>query len=187
MLAQNTSQSLTKYYQLRLNVARRYWNRNKNQKALEILTEILTQILKNPEPLAIKQKALYLRGLIYIQEQKPHLGLKDLDEAIQSLRPHKNQHKLLKKILWQKAWLMRHQKQYQQALNSFNLLHKINKNPYTEYRLLFWKGKTLQDMGKKATARQVFSILIRKDHFGYYGLLARKILNKKPEFKKTNS
>ena len=180
LLKENTEQSLTKYYTLRLELARQKWNLNENQRAIQLVTDIL----KDPKSQPIIAEALYLRGLIYAQEKQPELSLKDWNQAIQQISKKRNKSELLKKILWEKAWLLRSQKNYQEALNSFKLMEKINKNPYTRYKILFWKGKTLQAMGQKTLAKRSFETLIMKDHFGYYGLLARKMLNKKPEFQK---
>lgn len=181
LLSENTEKSLKKYYKQRLELARQEWNLNENQKAIQSVTEIL----KDPKSESIREEALYLRGLIYTQEKQIDLSLKDWDQALQRLSKRRNKPELLEKILWKRAWLFRKQKDYKKSLKSLDFLGRVNKNPYTAYKVLFWRGKTLQDMGQKNLAKQVFKKLIRKDHFGYYALLARKTLNKKPVFQKT--
>ena len=180
LLNENTEQSLTMYYSGRLALARQEWNRDKNKKAIRILTDVLSE----PQSVFVREKALYLRGLIYVQEGENSLSLKDWDQAIETLAGEKKKPGLLAKILWKKSWLLRRQKEYKKSLRSLNFLEKINKNPYTEYKVLFWKGKTLKDLGRSFLAKRTFKQLIKKDYFGYYGLLARRILNRKPVFEK---
>ena len=176
LLTENTAQSLSLYYKKQLEAARQKWNLNENQKAIELIT----QLLKKPESAFIKESALYLRGLIYLQENQAELSLKDWEEALKILNKKKKyKTELMSKILWKKAWLFRQKKQYKEALQSFKALKKINKNIYTDFKLLFWKGRTHLDLKQKRLAINSFQELIKKDHFGYYGLLARKILDTK--------
>ena len=182
LLKENTKQSLIMHYNLKLNMARQQWNLNENEKAIQLATDILQK--ENSEP--IHPETLYLRGLVYNQEKKTDMSLTDWSNAINILRKNKkkNNSSVLKKILWKRAWLFRNQKKYKQALRDLVELEKINQNPYTHYKVLFWKGKTLQNLSRKTLAKKSFKKLIKKDHFGYYGLLAHKMLGKKPAFQK---
>ena len=180
LLKENTALSLEMYYKKKLEVARQKWNQDQNQEAISMITKAL----ENPKSKIIQEKALYLRGLIYIQEEQPELGLKDFDKVVKNLYKKKEQRDLLEKVLWKRALIFRNQKNYKQALYNFKILGKISKNPYTQYKSLFWKAKSLWDMGQKSLAKKFLRQLIKKDHFGYYGLLARKLLDKKPAFQK---
>ncbi|MDE0092607.1 MAG: lytic transglycosylase domain-containing protein, partial [Oligoflexia bacterium] len=177
LLEENTKQSLSLYYRKQLELARQKWNLDKNQQAIELITHLL----KEPKSEFIREEALYLRGLIYIQENQTERSLKDWEEAIEILNEKKYKTNLLSKILWKKAWLFRQNKQYKKALQSFKALKKINKNIYTDFKVLFWMGKTYLELNQRRLARNSFYELIKKDHFGYYGLLARRILNTKLE------
>ena len=179
LLEENTEQSLIQHYGRHLELARQQWNRNNKEKAIQLVTELL----QDPKSEPVREEALYLRGLIYTQENKLELSLRDWDEAIKLLSKTNKKSALLEKILWKKAWLLRNQKNYRKAFVNLKFLEKITKNPYTQYRVLFWKGKTLQDLGQKIRAKRVFRQLIKKDLFGFYGLMAHKMLNKKPLFK----
>ena len=178
LLKKNTKQSLMKYYKRRLELARKEWNLNKNQKAIQLITKIL----REPKSQFIANEALYLRGLIYSQEKQWELSLRDWNQAIQSLTRQKHQGELLGKILWKKSWLLGNQKKYKKAIKSLTLLEKTTQNPYTKFKLLFWKGKNLQNLNRVFLAKRSFHKLIKKDPFGYYGLLARKTLNEKISF-----
>ena len=180
LLKENTEQSLKMYYKRKLELARQEWNQNQNQKAIQMITELLQESKSK----VIKEKALYLRGLIYIQEKKPELSLKDFDMAVKSLLKKRGQRALLEKVLWKRALLFRNQKNYKQALYNFKILKRVSQNPYVQYKALFWKAKSLWDMGQKSLAKKFLRQLIKKDYFGYYGLLARKLLGKKPAFQR---
>ena len=141
LLKENTEQSLREHYDRHLELARQQWNRDENQKAIQLVTDLLQDQRSTP----VQEEALYLRGLIYTQEKQFELSLKDWNKAIKLLSKKKNKSSLLEKILWKKAWLLKSQKDYRKAFNNLRFLEKITKNPYTQYRVLFWQGKILQD------------------------------------------
>ena len=180
LLRENSKQSLMLYYRKQLELARQKWNLDENQKAIELIS----LLLKKPGSEVVKEDALYLRGLIYLQENRSELSLKDWGEALKILSKKKYKTNLTSKIFWKKAWLFRQNKQYKKAIQNFKEMQKINKNIYTGFKVLFWKGRTYLDLNQRRLAKDSFSKLIEKDHFGYYGLLARKLLNKKPKIKK---
>ena len=179
LLSENTEQSLKKRYQRKLKAAHREWNADKNQKAIQTITEIL----EDEKSIPIRPEALRLRGLIYAQENQTELSLKDWDQALEILSKKPKPSPLREKLLWKKSWFFISQGENKQALHSLRQLEKGSiDQPYTHYRSLFWKGKTLQELGRGIRAKDSWRDLIKKDYFGYYGLLARKLLNKKPEF-----
>lgn len=176
LLTTNTPESLKSYYQNQLELARKEWNIDQNKKAIERLDSLLTKQL----PFMVDE-ALHLRGAIYLQEDQQDLALKDWDTAINSLYKKKNNADLLTEILWKKAWLLRQQQKYRQAIKTFLLLKKVNTNFYMDYKILFWMAQTYQKQGRKRLAIKTYKKLAEKDSFGYYGLLAHHILNKKPK------
>ena len=178
LLKENTEQSLKMYYNRRLDLAKQQWNLDNNKRAIQLITAIL----KNKKSKSIWSESFYLRGLIYAQEKQNDLSFKDLDQAMKFIQ--KDDERLLEKILWKKAWALRIEKKYKKALDSFKLLERITKSPYTKYKILFWKGRTLQSLDENFLALRVFQQLIAKNPYGYYGLVARKIIGKKPKFKK---
>ncbi len=179
LIKEGTEQSLKQYQESRLNLARQEWNRDKNQKAIQIINDLLKADVP-PSP-----SALFLRGLIQEQEGEWELCLKDWDKALSLLSRKRSSSELLDKILWKKAWLFRRQKDYKKSLVNLSLLKKKTENPYTKYKALFWEGKTLQDLGLSSRAKRSFRSLIKEDFFGFYGLLARRALNERLVFQET--
>ncbi len=177
---EGTEQSLVRLYKLKLDLARERWNLNENEKAIQLVSDILNQ----PHADLIQADALYLRGLIYNQENKAHLSLKDWSEAIKKLRKKKSRSALLEKILWKRAWLLKKREKSRQAFYDLKKLEKISQSLYTQHKALFWQAKILQNTGQSALAKRSFKRVIKKDPFGYYGLLAHKILGQEPEFQK---
>ena len=182
LLSYATKDSLTAYAESQLELARKQWNANKNLLAIQSLS----QLLKTQHAEFIKEKALFLRGSIYLQENQIDLSLKDWETAIQLLQKQKHQKNLLAKLLWKKALLFRKQKKYKDSYKSLVLLKKLSANNHNHNKALFWMAKTMEDLGRNFLAKRHYKELIEKDHFGYYGLLARKNLNKKWEIKKVS-
>ena len=149
---ENMEQSLKKYYKHYLEMAREEWNRDENTTALKLITDLL----QDEKSKSVQEDALYLRGMIYVQQGEFENSLKDWDEAVKKINKTKNKPYLLEKILWKKAWLLRDQKRYREAFNQLKFLENITKNPYTLYRTMFWKGKTLHDLGQRTRAKRGF-------------------------------
>ena len=168
LLSENTEESLTRYYNSRLKLARSHWNRSKNSQALEVLNSIL----EDPKSSVVRERVYWMRGLIRAEEGRLSGSLKDLDEAVLLLEGKKNQ-ALLEKVLWKKAWLLRIQKRHKPSLAALARLEKETKNPYMRRKALFWKGETYRDLRHKFRAKRIFRKLKDEDLFGYYGLMAR--------------
>ena len=180
LLNTGTKKSLTAYAESRLELARQQWNADNNSSAIQSIS----QFLKEEHSKFIKEKALFLRGSIYFQENQKDLSLKDWNTAIQLLQKQKNQKNLLAKILWQKALLLRERKNYKESYKNLALLKELSVSDHSHNKALFWMAKTLEDLGRNLPARRHYNKLIEKDSFGYYGLLARKKMNKKWEIEK---
>ena len=169
LLRMNTEESLKNYYNNQLNLAKSYWNLDENLKAISVIDEIL----KDSKADVIKEQAYWIRGLISEQEKDFENSLQDWDHAIHILEKGKKNQSLLEQILWKKAWLLRTQGKYRNAFAILQKLEKMTENPYTKYKVLFWKGQTQKNLRRYFPARQTFNRLIQMDLFGYYGLMAR--------------
>lgn len=165
----NSKKSLYYYYQNELNIAQKYWNYNRNKEAIAIIDKIL----KDPASSVVSSRAYWLRGLIYEEERTFNSSLKDWGKAIRSLQKNKKNPDLLEKILWKKAWLLRKQKKYTQSLNALHQLKIVTKNPYTKNKIIFWIGETHRELNYKFLAKKSYMQLVKKDIFGYYGLISR--------------
>ena len=181
LLKENTQQSLRQYYKIQLQRARQKWNRDKNEEAVSLLSSLLGET-QEPE---ISAQALYLRGLIYEQELKAPQALDDWDQALKHFKKMKGKKglsPLKEKILWKKAWALKAEGNYRSALIHLGFLIKTCQNPYTRYKALFWRGKILFDIGQRTLAKRALLKAAEQDYFGYYGLMARRIMKQKPVF-----
>ena len=175
LLKENSPKSLESYYKKKIQIARQKWNIDKNQEAISLLTELL----EDKKSRSVQNKALLLRGSIYLQENQEDLSLKDWNQVIENLFNKKSKRSILAKALWNKAWIYRKRKKYKKALESFILLTGLENNPYTYYRALFWTGQTYEDLDSCFSSRRFFRKVAEKDPYGYYGLLANQKLGQK--------
>lgn len=177
LLKEDSTQSLKTYYNKKIYLAKIDWNLGNNVKAINQITEFL----KNKKSHILKNKALYLRGLIYKQEKQLDLSLQDFNTVIHSFKnlAHKP---LLDKALWQRAWHFKNKQDLKQALHNFKLLKDTTKNIYTKNKALFWEAKSLLDLNQTDLAKTYFIQLAEQDSFGYYGLIAKNMANSDPHF-----
>jgi soluble lytic murein transglycosylase len=79
---------------------------------------------------------------------------------------------LWEKLLWQKAWNLRKQKDFSQSAIIFQTLIEKTKqsDSYSKYR--FWYGRVLKENNQIEEAARTFASLIVDDPMGYYGLLS---------------
>ncbi len=171
LLRENSAESLSRYYSVRLKEARSLWNASANKKALALVS----QILQDPKAGAARARALYLRALVREEEGRHAASLQDLKELTALLDSQKDP-ALLEKALWKKAWLLRLQRRERPSLAALKKLEAHSKNPYIKYRVWFWRGETYREMGYQFRARRFFQKLKAEDLFGYYGLMARRRL-----------
>ena len=181
LLSENTEESLTRYYNSQLKLARSHWNSSENDKALKVVNKIL----EDSKSSVIWERVYWLKGLILAEEGDIPGSLQDLNKAISILKGGKNQ-ALLEKILWKKAWLLRIQKKPKLSLAALGKLERETENPYMRRKVLFWKGETYRDLKYKFRARRIFRKLRDEDLFGYYGLMARYRLEESLNIKASN-
>ena len=185
LLRQNTKQALRKHYKNQITVARYYWNRHHDKKALDVLETIL----KKPLSSSVQGEIHWLKGSIKIKmKEKAQIeeGLQELSKSIVLLKKGKKNQELLEKVLWKKAWILRERNQFQKALQSFTELEQTTQNTYRKSRVLFWKGQTLSDLKKHQEKINTFNELIKEKPLSYYGLMAAKDLKKPLNIHKNN-
>ena len=173
-----TEPAYAAYYKNKLRLAKARWNLDQNDKALEVLDEILS----SPNSKAIRSRAHWLKALIKEQDGQWEESLKNLELALNSLKEAKPEDSFFESLLWKKAWILRRSGQKDLAVKAFSDLVRKTKSPYLKVRALYWKGETQWDKNHKVAGIKTFNRLIREDPFGYYGLLAHRRLGKTPDF-----
>lgn len=84
---------------------------------------------------------------------------------------------LTDKIRWYLAWDLRLQKQFTEAAAGLKLAFENSKNDFAKVRFLYWLGRSQNESGQAADARETFLKLIELDPLGYYGLLSYRELD----------
>jgi soluble lytic murein transglycosylase-like protein len=83
------------------------------------------------------------------------------------------------KALWYIAWSFYKIGKYDQAIAALDTVlkqgGKIKKNRIDD-RVMYWKARSLENLGKSNAARNLYSEIIKKHPRGYYGELARRRL-----------
>lgn len=173
------------YYTNQLEIARKYWNLDKNSEALALLDNLL----KEPKSFVIKEKIHYLKGLIKVQQWLLDESLLEFDKALLVIEENSliDAFSLQEKILWQKAWALRALNKPILSIKVFKKLRKASVNPYTRARALFWIGESLRELNRLFYANKTFRQLREEDPVGYYGLMACYRLNKEPLIFKSSS
>ena len=82
------------------------------------------------------------------------------------------------RTLWYLAWSYYQLKDYSQAVKSFDqLLRGGRRIKKIKDRLLYWKARSLEQLGNRGQARGIYKKLSREHPLGYYGVLARRRLS----------
>ena len=177
LLRQKNKQALDKHYKNQITVARYYWNRHHDKKALDVLNAIL----KNSLSPSIQGEIHWLKGSIKIkrkEEGQIEEGLQEFSKSIALLKIRNQNQELLERVLWKKAWVLRAQNQFKKALQSFTELEQTTQNTYRKSRVLFWKGQTLSNLKRHQEKINTFNELIKEEPLSYYGLMALRDLKK---------
>ena len=183
---QKSEKAWSLYYTNQLEIARKYWNLDKNSQALELLDSLLNE----PKSFAIKEKIHWLKGLIKIQDGFLQESLTEFDKALEVIEKNSliDAFFLQEKILWQRAWVLRRLGEPTLSIKAFKKLREFSANPYTKARALFWIGESLRELNRLFYANKTFHQLRKEDPAGYYGLMACYRLNKEPlVFKSENT
>ena len=176
---QKTSDAWEDYHKSKLRLARDYWNSDQNDKSLDVLNQIIPLALNSR---TVSRQAHWLKALIKEQEGKLEESLKELDLILASFKRKRKASSFLESVLWKKAWILRQNRQKEEAVKVFTVLLRVTNNPYLKARVLYWKGETQWDLNHKVAGIKTFNRIIRENPFGYYGLLAHRRLGKTPDF-----
>lgn len=155
-----------------ISLARAQWTEQQTTLAQKTLND-LEALLKGKAGL---DQIFWVRGRI--EEEAGNLE-KSLHWMEQALLQNGLEDTLKETILWQKAWLLRKLQKPAEARDAFKSLKDIALTPFTKTKYSFWYSQTLKESGDTNTAKSELESLIKTDPFGYYSLVAHKILNRR--------
>jgi soluble lytic murein transglycosylase len=79
--------------------------------------------------------------------------------------------------MWYLAWSYYMQKDYDKAIERINGLLGGKENHKMEDRLLYWKARCLEFLGRNDEARSLYSEILGDHPIGYYGVLSKRHLD----------
>lgn len=135
---------------------------------------------------ALDRAEKLLRGKVLLEEiyfvrAKMAEEAKDLDLSLQLLAKGEKETKLSSpyrsRILFSKAWILRKQGKYQDAVDSFAKLKAETQDPFDKNKYSFWLAKSMKQAMQIEPAQRELQELVQADPLGYYGLVAYREMN----------
>ncbi len=160
------------YHDIAFLLARTQWTLNQPRQALQTLNR-LEKELKN----RISLFQIYrLKALIFEES-------KQMEKSIfffqKSLNEKTADQSLLEKTKWDYAWNLKKIDKIKESLSQFLDLWETSESDYLPSRALFWMAHTFEEEKEITKAKKFYELLIEKDPYSYYGLLAHYKLEKK--------
>lgn len=153
-------------------LARAVWTEHRNQEARDILNELIQSKKGTPNHQA---QAQYIFGALHLENKENKEALKRFEKAAAfKITDTSLQENIQWSVVWN-SWLLKEDAKIQKAVEQF--AGKSTNQAFIS-RLTYWKGKSLQRMGKKEEAAGVFNSLLSNDPFGYYGIISSIELEK---------
>lgn len=135
---------------------------------------------------ALDRAEKLLRGKVLLEEiyfvrAKMAEESKDLDLALKMLDRGEKETRVSSafrsRILFSKAWILRKQGKYTEAVDAFSKLKTETQDPFDKNKYSFWLAKSLKQADQSVVAEKELQELIQLDPLGYYGLIAYRELN----------
>ena len=149
------------FFASQMDLAKKYWNINKPQKALNVLS----RLEKHKEPPLTN--IYWLKGKIYENITQNKKAVEYFRKALKK-NSIKNS-ELYENMLWTLVWNLRQIKEDKEALEIFQKLN--NTFPFTP-KYVYWHAQTLKNLNKKRAARKLFNRLIEEVPFDYHGIVS---------------
>lgn len=152
--------------QARIALARAVWTEHRNPEARDILNVLVESKKGSKDQLALSH---YLLGALHLESKQNKEALKQYEKAASFKISDVS---LLENIQWAvvwNSWLLKEDTKIQKAVEQFT---KKSDNQTFVSKLTYWKAKSLQRLGKKEEAAQIFTALNATDPFDYYGILS---------------
>jgi len=118
--------------------------------------------------------ARYSISLLLMDEGKYDEAIKEFRRVLQI--PSSGRQRT--KTLWFLAWCYYKSGDFDSAIERFDfLLKQGSESKNMRDRLIYWKARSLEQMGKNNESRKLYSDIVEKDRLSYYGILADQRLN----------
>ena len=165
-------QKTTEYWvDAKIALTRAVWTDHQNQKAREILDELIESDLGTPNQ---KGNIQFIYGSLHQENKKSIDALKCFEKAGDF---NITDTVLAEKIQWAIIWNNYLTNKNKKVVNYVDLFIIKSKNQLFVTKLNFWKAKALTRLNKKDEAQQLFSLISASDSFGYYGIISLIELN----------
>ncbi|MBC7425875.1 MAG: hypothetical protein H7321_05010, partial [Bacteroidia bacterium] len=150
----------------KINYARAVWTEHMNEEARGILNDVIERKIGSSSQLA----SLYLiYGSLHIESKE---NVEALAKFIKASEYKTTALDIQENIQWAVIWNKYLLKKYTELINDVDKFAKKSSNPNFINKLNFWKAKTLMRLNRNDEAKEVFSLTLASDSFGYYGILS---------------
>ena len=166
--------AMSAYHNISFLLARTQWTLNQNSKALNTLKQIEKELQGKFSLFQVYR----MKALIF--EEKD-----DLDKSIvffeKALKENFYNREVREKTKWSYGWVLKKAGKKEASINVLRELLETTGSDYLPSRILFWIGRTYEDMKETKKAQTIYEELITKDPLSYYGFLAHYKLNQQIE------
>ena len=153
------------YHNISYLLARTQWTLNQSTKALKTLTQIEREIKGKFSLFQVYR----MKALIFKEKNQLEKSIFFFEKALKEKYPDME---TWDKTKWSYAWALKKAGQRKKSITVLNELLNTTESDYLPSRILFWIGKTYEDMDKQKEATTIYKQLIEKDSLSYYGFLA---------------
>ena len=161
-------------------LARTQWTLNQTGKALNTLNQMEKELRGRFSLFKIYR----MKALIFYEKTQWDKSLSFFKKALKEKSPDKE---VYEKTKWSYAWSLKKIGKRKESIRVLNELLTTSESEYFPSRILFWMGRTYEDMKEPTSANEIYKQLIEKDPLSYYGLLAHHKLNKEIRVDKKKS
>lgn len=141
-------------------LARIYWNRDENLKALEYFKRLQERYPEN----SFNDAALFASARIQASLNKPEEARR-LYESFGKKFPNSP---LLDEVTWSLAWLLYLNADYSEAHDVFKRLAQNARRSGYKFAALYWQGRLVERMGRSEEAKQIYSGIVGDPEDSYY-------------------
>lgn len=163
---------LKEFGENQINLARAIWTNHNREKAKVVLINLKKYQSLNDE---IHAQIEWLLGNMALETKNNKLALTHFEAASQYKIDN---NEISERIHWSLGWNHYILGNYKNALLAFEKFSEKTENYYIKNKLRFWSAQTLIKLKKKREGNEILRGLCENDPYGYYGVLAHKILKR---------